>query len=70
MVRVDSASDFDPDEALAILEAEMGRQANIIRTVLHTLKPGEMPAPLEEHGADLRSRFLEARALYRLGERL
>ncbi len=33
------------DAATAAFGAELERHAHVLRTVLHTLKPGEMPAP-------------------------
>ncbi len=55
---------------MATFGAELDRHAHVLRTVLHTLKQGEAPAPMGELGCDLVPRFLEAKRLYELGERL
>ena len=65
-----SAVGHRAEAAMAAFGEELERHAHIVRTVLHTLKPGETPAPPGEPGCVLVPRFLEAKRLYELGERL
>ena len=65
-----SAAGLNAEAATAAFGAELERHAHVLRTALHTLKPGEAPAPMGELGFDLVPRFLEATRLYELGERL